>query len=105
MEQAGREDVHVAVPEASGDDQALAVDDRDGACEARGSGGGAWADGGNATVVNENGSFFLLVDRWERDKLLRQPERDPKQEPVGWKETAAEWPRSKQFGFAWQGIR
>ena len=58
MEQAGREDVHVAVPEAGGDDHAFAVDDGDGAGEARRLGGGAGADGSDASVVNEDGGVF-----------------------------------------------
>lgn len=58
MDQAGRKDMHVAIPEACGDDEACAVDDLS----------APWdfdirtrSNRENATVVNHDGAVF---ERW-----------------------------------------
>ena len=58
VQQAGGEDVHMAVPEAGGDDHAFAIDDGDGARQARGFGGGGGANSSDAAIVNNDGGVF-----------------------------------------------
>lgn len=56
--------MHVTVPEAGGDDHAFAVDDRDGACEARRMRRSAGADATDNAVMDEDGGIFDGRSGW-----------------------------------------